>query len=60
MLLVNQRSVGQRADFPCCLNGAFRQIRPGFEIVERVNPRAGVFCAASILRDGDDFKILVL
>ena len=59
MLLIDEHGVGQRTDFLCCLDGLFGQIRFGFEILKRVDPRACVFGAARVLGDGDDLKILV-
>lgn len=59
MFLVDQHGIGERANFLCCLNGVFRQIGFGFKILERINPGAGVFGAARVLRNGDDLKILV-
>jgi hypothetical protein len=59
MLLVDEHGIGQRPDFLCCLDCVFGQIRFGFDVLKRVDPRACVFCAASVLRDGDDLKVLV-
>jgi len=58
MLLVDQHGIGERANLLCRLNGVFGQIRLGFKIFERINPWAGVFCAACVLSDGDDLKFL--
>jgi hypothetical protein len=59
MFLVDEHGIRQRADFLCCLNSFFGQIRFGFEILKRLDPRAGIFYAASVLRDRDDLKVLV-
>jgi hypothetical protein len=59
MLFVNEHGIRERPGVPGCLNGFLGQIGLGRKILQRIDPRAGIFIAAGILGDGDDFKILV-
>lgn len=59
MLLIDKHGIAQRADFLCGLNRVFRQIRLGRNILQRIDPRPSVFGASGILRNRNDFKILV-
>lgn len=43
MLLVDEHGVSKWPDFLGCLDGFFGQIRFGFQVMKRVDPRAGVF-----------------
>jgi hypothetical protein len=59
MFLVDEHRIREWPNFLCRLNSFFRQIRLGFLVLQRIDPRACIFGAAGILRYGDDLKILV-
>ena len=59
MLLIDEHGIRQRANFFRSLKRLFRQIGFGVDVTQWIDPWAGVFGAAGILRYGNDFKILI-
>jgi hypothetical protein len=59
MLLVDQHSVGQRANFLRGLDGVFGEIGFRLAVPQRIDPRPRVFDSARIFGDGDNLEVLI-